>query len=360
MACKRVVKYEDALKCTKCGHNYHYQCLNMPTAKYQSNYVASKKSWRCESCSNVTTRKARNDNTPVRNQYEPLLIDTEMDMSCDLLLHNNSQSAQQTSDSSEATSINLQQFSDLFDAKIEQLRDSMMKAIKATVVTEVKLATEELKNDFTATTDFLAAEQKDITNNINKANNIIKELESQNSQIKMDMKNMERRLNAAEKHSRCLNVEIHAVPERRNENVVELFKKLCEVINFSIADSEIRSCRRVARMNPKSDRPRSILVTLPSERYRDDIISCVRRFNRNNSTDRLSTEHIGLTGDKHLLYVGEHLSSSTKDIHYTVRQFAKDKNYKFVWVKFGKVYLRKDDKSPPILIKDSSCLDKLS
>ncbi|XP_048489186.1 uncharacterized protein LOC125491396 [Plutella xylostella] len=366
MACCKSVVESDALICSQCGHKYHYQCLNISTATYQRNSAAYKKSWHCDPCLNITTRKARGrgDNTPVRNVSEPLNVEKNGDKK---VSHQQSlkkdipaSDSQKRPSNPQSGTITLQEFSDLFDTKIEQLRASLLSQINATISSEIKAAMDEIKKDFTATTDFLSEEQRDCKAEISEATKSINELESLNCQLQADIKSLERRLNAAEKHSRSLNLEVHAVPERRNENVVLIFKKLCEIIGYPIVDSDIRSCRRVAKMNTNSDRPRSILVTLPSERCRDDIISAVRKFNRNNPKEHISSTHVEVPGEKQLIYVGEHLPPSAKELHSVARRFAKDNHYKFVWVKFGKIYLRKDEKSPPLLIKDKCNLPKLS
>lgn len=172
------------------------------------------------------------------------------------------------------------------------------------------------------------------------------------------MAKLETRLSQTEKVTRSCNLEIQCIPERRNENLAILFKKLCEHIKLPISDSDIRSCRRIARLNPSSDRPRSVLITLPSERHRNHIISGVERYNNSNPKDLLNSAHIGVTGDKRLIFVGEHLSKQCKDLHSAARRLAKEKGFKYTWVKYGRVYIRKDDTSPAIYIKDLTDLEK--
>lgn len=40
-----------------------------------------------------------------------------------------------------------------------------------------------------------------------------------------------------------MDLEIHVVPEKRNENVVMIFKKLSEIVNYQISDKEIKAKR---------------------------------------------------------------------------------------------------------------------
>ncbi|KAL4718051.1 hypothetical protein ACJJTC_018528 [Scirpophaga incertulas] len=65
-------------------------------------------------------------------------------------------------------------------------------------------------------------------------------------------------------------------------------------------------------------------------------------------------------GDKKPVYVSEHLTPESKSLHAASRLKAKQLNYKFVWVRDGKVFVRKTESSSFILIKDSLALDKLT
>lgn len=257
------------------------------------------------------------------------------------------------------------------DNKFESLRNdwksditaalaNMHVQIKAAVSSEVKAAIESLKEDFSATTDFLAAEQSDCKTEIVVTNKKLAEFENNYTQLQLEMRKLEQRLMSAEKQSRSLNLEIHAVPEKNNENVVKIFRDLCDIINAPITDPEIRACRRIAKLDSSSARPRTILVTLPSERHRDTIISAMKRYRKDNPSAPIGSRLLGVPGDDQLVFVAEHLSPEMKDLHATARKFGKAHKYQFVWVKYGKIYIRKDINSPHILIKDKNVLSKLA
>ncbi|XP_026324993.1 uncharacterized protein LOC113233972 [Hyposmocoma kahamanoa] len=177
----------------------------------------------------------------------------------------------------------------------------------------------------TETTDFLAAEQADIGNDIRTTNDKIKRLEAENSKLSTDLMKLDGRLRTVEDNSRRRNVEIQMLPEQKSENLSSALKKICEQLNYIIPDSEIRSIRRVAKLQPQSDRPRSVLVD-------------------NNSAP---------------VYIVEHLSPESKELHALARKTAKQLSYKHVWVKHGKIYMKKTDDSALILIKNHNSLTKL-
>lgn len=194
---------------------------------------------------------------------------------------------------------------------------------------------------------------------INTANKMIQSLESEKNKLSSDINRMSNRIRALEKGSRSCNLEVQCVPEKKTENVLNIFKKLYEEISVPLSDDDIRSVRRIAKMDPSTERPRNILVTLSSERKRDDVISAFRRYNKQYADCKFNSTHLNIPGEKRTVYVVEHLSPETKQLHGETRKKANELSYKYVWVKYDRVYVRKNDDGPAIHIKNSSCLSKL-
>ncbi|KAL0840797.1 hypothetical protein ABMA28_014608 [Loxostege sticticalis] len=356
-ACRCPLEPNSFLHCRLCKLDYHYKCLNIKSSQFASLSEEFLLSWVCPACNNVTRRTKSNCDTPVRRN-QPL----EPEMSLDMSLETNfntpvrpagTQTQVPNTSHSSDSSVTMDKISQLMDEKLNtalsyymtNLRSALKSDIEQMVRTETNKAITELSRDFTTTTDYLCAEQKDLK----KCN------------LQKQIRQMEGKLNNIENLSRSLNIEIQAVPENKNVNVFSLFKKLCEVVNVNIDDSAIHACRRIAKMNSSSTRPRNILVTLASSRLRDLIISSVHRHNKKHRDAPLTAGHLGIdAGSACRIYVAEHLSPEMKTLHAESRKFAQNNNYKYVWVRFGKIFIRKDDTSTAMQIKNSDFLKKLS
>ncbi|CAG9138057.1 unnamed protein product [Plutella xylostella] len=310
---------------------------------------------------NITRRALPPSKRPTTSQNQYSLLEDNLDMSCDesvssLTINNN----KKLIEAENSGMITLEQMNMLLNRMRTDIVSEITISIKREVNAAVNSALETIRQEFTATTDFLAAEQKDLKTEIESSKKDIKELEAKNFKLQSLVTSFERRVESAEKMSRSLNLEIQAVPERKGENVVTHVKNLCKKVNVPMTDSEIHACRRVAKMDQSSSRPRNILVTLSSMRHRDNIISAVKRYNKANSTNKLNSSDLEITGEACPIFVTEHLSPAVKEIHAAARKIAKEKSYKFVWVKFNRVFMRKDDKSPYLRIKSLECLNNLS
>lgn len=352
--CKSTLVKNKYMKCNTCKYTFCFTCLNVDSKDISDSDVVA--SLKCPSCANVTRRRY-DDKSPARaGRADAILQKTT------LRLQGNHASTSTTV----PTLPTLAEISALLDQKLspaspamQDLRAALREDVKAMIATEMSKAINEVKDDFTKTTDFIMTEVNDTKAKINEKNRIIEELQSDHSKMNLEILNLNKRISSLEKISRGLNIELQALPESRNENVLVLFKNICNAISCPITDTDIRACRRVAKLNVSSTRPRNVIVTLASSRLRDNLLSAAHRYNKSHPKNLLSSLHAGIEGDNNRIYLSEHLSLETKKLHFAARDFAKLNGYKFVWVKYGQIYVRKDPSTDAIRIKDEDFLKTL-
>lgn len=169
---------------------------------------------------------------------------------------------------------------------------------------------------------------------------------------------MSQRINLVEQHARESNIEINGIPEHKTENLYNTIEQLFQVINIP-SSNEVLHVTRVAKLNQDSNRPRTVIAKLRSPRLRDEVLAAVNRFNKANSEDKLSSHHLGLGGPRLAVYVAEHLSPANKAIHASTRIKARELKYKFVWVRNGRIFVRKNDTSEAIFIRNLDSLSRM-
>lgn len=318
------------------------ECLNLSKDKKASNISPDQlSSIRCPSCTNVNRRRGGDSPavlSPAVTKHTP------------------------------ATQkwLTIESISELLDQKLAPTssvmihsRNILIKEVQGLFAKEMNKIASELKDEFNKTTDFIMEEVKDLKSTVAQKDTIIKTLQNDNAQLQDETKTMRARLCVLEKLSRDRNLEIQAVPEKRGENVVSLVKTLCETVKLPISDSDIHACKRVAKMDASSKRPRNIVVTLQSPRLRDSVLSAAQRYNKEHKDGKLSTKHLGMTDINNQIYVSEHLSPECKQLYAAARRSAKEKNYTYCWAKYGHIYLRKNEKTDPILVKSLDFLNSL-
>ncbi|KAJ8726142.1 hypothetical protein PYW07_000840 [Mythimna separata] len=188
---------------------------------------------------------------------------------------------------------------------------------------------------------------------------IITKLELENTDLKVTVEELNDRLANLEQQSRSNNIELQCVPENKKENVYNIVTQLARVVNCEIGERDILHCTRIAKVNPSSNRPRSIIVQLASPRMRDHILAATIKYNQANPQEKLNCSHLGYAGPKSPVFVAEHLSPANKALHAATRIKAREKNYKYVWVRNGRIFVRKTDGADYIQIRNKSSLSKI-
>lgn len=238
------------------------------------------------------------------------------------------------------------------------LTTDIRKIVQESVRAELKDIRSEL-NVMRDSLDFTSKQYDDMKLTLEEKSKQIDQLQKENNSMKPIIKDMTFRLTQMEQHARSCNIEILSVPEYKSENLNVTMMQLCKVISCPLKENDIVMSTRIAKHNPEGARPRSIIVKLTSPAIRDEILAAVIKFNKANVTNKLNTAHLGIGGEKRPVYVAEHLAPQNRSLHHATRMLAKEKNYKFVWVRNGRIFAKKCENSERLLISDMDSLVKL-
>lgn len=161
-------------------------------------------------------------------------------------------------------------------------------------------------------------------------------------------------INIMQQRERKQNLEISGLPESKSENLLEKFMKIANHMEINIKATDVLHIHRIQPFKNIPGRPKAVIVKLASVMLRDTMISAARKFRG------ITTSDIGFLGDARKLFFNEHLTPSNKVLHKKTRETAGLKNYRYVWIRDGKIFCRKDDTSPSHLIRDERDLKKMS
>ena len=238
------------------------------------------------------------------------------------------------------------------------IRSETRAAIKETLNEEFSSMREEIL-DFEKAIKFMSADFEDMTAKFKACNEEVKCLRGENSQLVKKVTEMEVRVAQLEQDARQNNIEIHCLPEHKQENLIKTLVQLSNVVSYPLAEVEILSCTRVQKLNASSNQPRAVICKLPSKIKRDNLLGAISLYNRSNPSNKLNTKLLGYGDKPSPVYVGEHLTAANKSLHAATRIAAKEKKYKFVWVRNGKILVRKNETSSTRVITSLEGLKNL-
>lgn len=327
------------IKCPKCKNTFHQICVNYSSCKpLPSSKIPE--SWICPDCSVKSRRGGDNSSTPIKPALD---VFSSLDI------------GNEPSPSAPIADAQLMMLQDnIVSALMKQLPAMILKQMTS-VISPLDERLRELQNSVS----FLADKYDDFSTKIEK---LTADSQQQNEIVMQNQEKITRltyTIRILEQQLRECNVEIHGVNEFKSENLVDLMKQIGNVVSFKLDDSDLMKVTRVAKVNKDSNKPRSIIVKLPSARRRDEFLSAISRYNKLNPQNKLNTGIVGVRGDRSPIFIAEHLSPTNKALHAAARIKAKEKKYKFVWIRDGHIYVRKDENSRYILIKSMESLDKI-
>ncbi|KAJ8722453.1 hypothetical protein PYW07_003633 [Mythimna separata] len=324
---------------------------------------SSKSSWSCKNCCNKRAKV---------NTSSPLLNKTSLPADCI------SPSVFDDSTDDEECNITLRQKPNTRNISMDNsisepdLEDKLRKIIKQELncflETKIKiLVTEQLKqmseqiSDFKNSMNFYNSQYETLKACLEEKDATISKLQTENERLLAASTEHSARLSLVEQSLRVNNVEINGIPEYKAENVIHTVIQLAKTVGEPLEDGDILHATRVAKLNSDSNRPRPVVVKLRTPRLRDSLLAAVVNYNKKKQPqDKLNSTNLGIGGDRTPVYVSEHLCPANKQLHAATRKLAKELGYKFVWVRNGRVFVRKDVSHAAILIRNLDSLALLN
>lgn len=130
------------------------------------------------------------------------------------------------------------------------IRNEIIAAIRA----EISPIKSQL-NDLKKSVEFITQQYDDLLKTTNTIRDNYKTIKSDTTHLSTAVATFTERMNNLEQHLCETNLEIQGVPQSKDENIVEVIKKIADIVSFKLDDRDTLNCTRVARMNNDSKRP---------------------------------------------------------------------------------------------------------
>lgn len=283
------------LLCNDCNGEFHASCFKMSKADVDC-LTEGELVWRCKSCESTRRKSMRLDS-----------IVSEGTVTMEDLMK-----------------------------VVTEIRDSQQNYDK-----EYNKSFENLYAKLEESTQALKAQSENAAKNMK----IMEELIVENKELKKRVTTLEQRLDEVEQYSRSNSVEIHGIPQEKNEDVLSIVKEVGVALDLNINNSMVDTCHRLRR-NPNGNNPPGIIVKFVRRLDKEEFLQ-KRRVKRT-----LSTRHINRPDDRPI-YINESLSPSRRRLLAKAKTVQREKQYKYCWVRNGRIFLRKiEDAEVKVVLKE--------
>lgn len=220
----------------------------------------------------------------------------------------------------------------------------------STTLKEIHHSNINIQNSIT----FLTEQNEELRKKINS-------LENKDKENKQYITILESKIEDLQLTNRKDNFVLKNVPRKSNESkedLLEMVMCLSKNIDCKIDKNDVKDIYRVrAKNNGNQSSP--IVVETGSTLLKTSILKMVKAFNIQHNS-KLCAKHLGFRVQEDTpIFVSDHLTAKASRLHFLARDLTKSGAYKFCWTAYGKVYLKKEEQSPTIIIKSEDQVHKL-
>lgn len=316
------------MTCSECRKVYHLgqSCSGIADSTFTTMGPVKRDKWRCRSCRSQEPRRVPSG----VSQDDPQGVLTQLS-----LLHEKIDSLMTVKKSVDSL-CNL-------PAKVDELM-----ALKPafdflqSTVGEVQKSIEFLSNQYDSVLSRVAASELALRETQAETAS----LRATVSEQSLTINQLRDEVNEAEQYSRLSNLEISGLPVLPGEN---LAVRVCDLADrIGLSGFQAIDIQAVHRLPSRKDKTPVVLIRFRSVSIKDRWMSA-----RSNVRSLAEAE----SGSR--IYFNENLTRANRELFWLARNQGKEKKYKFVWVKNGKIFARKLENAPLVRINHANDLEKL-
>lgn len=142
--------------------------------------------------------------------------------------------------------------------------------------------------------------------------------------------------------ARANNAEIIGIPQKKDENLYDIAQKIGNLCNIAVRKEDINYIARIPTRIPNVHKP--IVVAFNSRYTKEEFVASARK------SKSLNISNIGFSTTANF-YVNDHLTTTNKSLLSKARAFAKENNFKYIWVKHCKIMAKGSETASTFFIK---------
>lgn len=341
--CHDLIHDRDGIKCIKCLQEFHFYCVGFTESTFNKVLPMNRLKWRCLDCK-TTTKTQR---SPDRDRTQGTGMTQQLLATPDVAYSNSTASLAVTQTCS----------LDEVMQELKQLRND---------IADIK----KLKIDIVVLQDKFIDLEKAISFGDGKIDDFGQKLVQVETRLKL-LDTIEQRVNILETNAqkqslrdmekdqwaKKKNIEIKGIPDTEKD-LNDIIYKIAHYGGYALTPQDIDYVYRYRPRERDVTRPSAskIIVRLTSARRRTELLQSVHK---RRATAPLTTSELGLVGTDAQVYVSEQISELNRGILKLAKEASKIHNWRFVWIKNGRIYARKTETSKICIIVNTSDVKKI-
>lgn len=349
--CDSDVPEQDLIFCCVCKKYLHFVCelINEKNFRKMSNDTRSK--WKCIVCKSVAVagkQQKQISSADGASAGDKAALSTVVEAGVAV-------STQSAAAPSTFTSTSGRPTTTLSQADLQAIGQVVKQLIQSELPPDFKTDFAEFKKSI----QFISEEFESFKNDLTSIKLENEKIKKDNEKLKSDNEKLKTDIADLQSYSRRDNIVVTGITETNNECVNEVFNMLSKTIGSELTARDISVAHRLP--SKKKDSIKPIVIKFVR---RQDKMSWMGHFrlasSQDNSGAGISAKNISAVLPETRVMAYEHLIPSTLELLNTTRTIAREKGYRFVWVRDGNILVKKDETSKNVLhIKSDVDLSKM-
>ncbi|CAG9791737.1 unnamed protein product [Diatraea saccharalis] len=329
--CRKSIEDRRYLRCSACRLYYDLDCANVSEQRFYNTMSTDyKKVWKCVICASQQP-KVDNTNTPVRGTavgvtvQRGAAVDTSLNLDLDYM-----------NDTAHNMTIEMTDFQ-AFVMEMRAFREEMREEMRVN-----RLEMKRLNDAIAALTGRVTECEGQVDVLRERCNKIEAQLSAEkadNTTLVAEIDNLKLALNDRDQDLLFTDLELTCIPEQVNKNLQHLIGTVATKLGVELAEQDVVSAVRVGRILDATQTPgvlrvRPIVVRLARRAVRDRLLEAAR------VRRGVTTEGLGLPGRPCQFFFNERLTKSNRQLFRRARQLGRDRGWRYVWTRNGRIYAR--------------------
>lgn len=199
---------------------------------------------------------------------------------------------------------------------------------------------EELKNEI-----------KGVVGDVKTLKTKVKSLEESVTVLDQKLKEKDAAIDNLEQYGRRDCIEISGIPMLPGEDTKQIMLDIAVKLDVQLQLDEISTSHRLPQ-NRRGDSPK-IIVKFVRREKRDEIYNSRKQIG--GTSDLQSSQHYS----RSKIFINESLTARRRQLFHDCLQFKKEKGYKYLWTRNGKILLKPSDMSEVFTIESEKDFEKV-